>query len=484
MADRAISELVAAERVTPADLFVLEQSGVAKKLTGQVLENWLVSFADGHGGIQKIEKVGTASLVDTYRITLADQTTFDFTVTNGKSITGISKTGTEGLRDDYTITFNDSSSTKFSVTNGKGIKEISKTNTSGLVDTYTIKFNDNTTTTFKVTNGAKGDKGDAMYVWIKYASQKPTTESHSFGDVIDRWIGIYSGNASTAPADWQQYKWFEIKGAKGDTGAAATLKSSKIEYQESTSGTAVPSGTWSTTIPNVAQGKYLWTRVTQQFNSGDPVVLYSVARSGRDGTGTVSTVAGVSPDLAGNVPLTAGDIQALAISGGTMSGNINMGGYLISNIRTPENDNDAVSKKSLLDLVYPVNSVYITLSRTSPAEIWGGTWTQITGRVLIGVGAPSTNNSNYFGAITGGWQIDNPGETGGQDYHTLTVDEMPEHSHTIPTVGDSGGTVSASIRWDYKLKDYGKPSTSKTGGNGKHNNMMPYFGAYIWYRVA
>ena len=65
----------------------MEQSGTAKKLTGQTLENWLVSMADGHGGIQSIAKTsssGTNPVVDTYTITLADTTTSTFTVTNGR----------------------------------------------------------------------------------------------------------------------------------------------------------------------------------------------------------------------------------------------------------------------------------------------------------------------------------------------------------------------------------------------------------------
>lgn len=104
MADQAIGELIRAQSISPTDLFVLEQSNVAKALTGQTLMNWLVSFADGHGGIHSIEKKSSSGLTDTYRITLADTTIFDFTVTNGRSIIGISKTDTSGLVDTYTIT--------------------------------------------------------------------------------------------------------------------------------------------------------------------------------------------------------------------------------------------------------------------------------------------------------------------------------------------------------------------------------------------
>lgn len=309
MADKSVGELIAAQSVTPTDLFVLEQNGTAKKLTGQVLENWLVSFADGHGGIQSFDHVGTSGLVDTYRITMADTTTFDFDVNNGRGINTIKKTGTIGL-----------------------------------VDTYTINFNDATSSTFEVANGAKGDKGDNQYVWIKYASQKPTASSHSFGDVADNWIGIYSGASATAPTDWTQYEWFQIKGEKGDTGEPATLNSFTVEYHVSDSGTIIPSGAWSSSVPVVAQGKYLWTRTTQRFNTGSPVVSYSVSRMGLDGSGSVSSVADISPDENGNVPLTAEHIGALPNTGGDMAGAINMNGQKIKGLNAPTEDDEPATK--------------------------------------------------------------------------------------------------------------------------------------------
>ena len=61
------------------------------------------------------------------------------------------------------------------------------------------------------------------------------------------------------------------------------VKSTTVEYQASTSGTTVPTGTWSSTIPTVAQGSYLWTRTTTNYTSGTPTVGYSVARMGVNG---------------------------------------------------------------------------------------------------------------------------------------------------------------------------------------------------------
>lgn len=274
MADKAISELVSAEQIKAADMFVLEQDGSAKKLTGQVLLNWLTAAADGHGGVQSIAKTGSSGLVDTYTITLADQT-----------------------------------------------KQ-----------------------TFTVTNGAKGDKGDNAYLWIKYASQEPTPSSHSMSDIPDDWIGVYSGNSTTAPTDYTQYKWFQYKGEKGDTGNPATLESARTEYQGSDSGTIIPSGVWSTSIPVVAQGKYLWTRVTQTYNTGDPVVSYSVSRMGLDGSGAVSSVAGISPNPDGNVPLTASNVGALANTGGDLTGELKMNGQPISGLNNPTENTHAANK--------------------------------------------------------------------------------------------------------------------------------------------
>lgn len=193
-----------------------------------------------------------------------------------------------------------------------GITSIAKTSSSGTnpkVDTYTITFADESTSSFTVTNGLKGDTGAQTYVWIRYANRNPVSDS-DLTTTPDKWIGIYVGTASSAPSTRGSYTWYEYKGETGDTGAAATLESSAIEYQASASGTEIPSGAWSSTVPTVQQGYYLWTRTTLTFNSGSPVIIYSVSRSGVDGsgTGTVQSVNEVDPDNNGNVSLSATDI--------------------------------------------------------------------------------------------------------------------------------------------------------------------------------
>ena len=243
MADKQISDLVAASSVQPADLFVLEQTGTAKKLTGQTLISWMTAYADGHGGIQ--------------------------------SITWTTR-GTSG---------------------------------NGQYHDATIHYADGTTSTFTIRDGIKGNMGDSWYIHIKYAADLPTADT-DMSDQPDNWIGIYSGTSSTAPAHYTGYEWFKWKGDTGATGAAATITSQEVGYMTSASGTVVPEGSWSSTIPTVPAGYYLWcrTRVVYSDENNTTVTSYSVSRNGIDGQGAVSSVNSISPDAQGNIALTASDI--------------------------------------------------------------------------------------------------------------------------------------------------------------------------------
>ncbi len=161
MADKTVGELPRASTVTTTDLFVMEQAGQAKSLTGQVLINDLATALDGHGGIKSI------TLNDDYTLTfvMADDTEVQTTSvrgatgakgdkgTDGRAITSVAKISTSGLVDTYKISFSDNTSTNFTVTNGSSIKSIAKTATSGLTDTYTVTLTDGTTSTFNVKNG-------------------------------------------------------------------------------------------------------------------------------------------------------------------------------------------------------------------------------------------------------------------------------------------------------------------------------------------
>ena len=68
----------------------------------------------------------------------------------------------------------------------------------------------------------------------------------------------------------------------GDTGKG--IKSTAITYQASTSGTTIPTGTWSGSIPTVSAGQYLWTRTIMTYTDNTTSTLYSVGKMGTNGT--------------------------------------------------------------------------------------------------------------------------------------------------------------------------------------------------------
>ena len=76
-----------------------------------------------------------------------------------------------------------------------------------------------------------------------------------------------------------------------ENGTSVTVKSNVTEYTSSTSGTTTPTSGWQSTIPTVAQGSFLWTKVTTTFSDSSSAVSYTVSRQGANGTnGTSVTV--------------------------------------------------------------------------------------------------------------------------------------------------------------------------------------------------
>jgi len=149
--------------------------------------------------------------------------------------------------------------------------------------------------------------------------------------------------------------------------------------------------------------------------------------------------------------------------------------------------------------LFPIGSVYFTTTDSSPASFLGGTWTRIAqGRFIAGVG----NGSDGVGS-----RFLSAGNTGGVYMHSLTVEEMPSHSHEgeTGTVGANGEFISTgqptlldgrkSFNHERKghtnasginkaLRLDGQVFLQDSGGNQPHENTPPAFGLYVWSRIA
>lgn len=113
---------------------------------------------------------------------------------------------------------------------------------------------------------------------IKQNAEKITLQAKSVTEIK----GIASSANSNASSALNKANNLTDRANSGEFDGRG-VKSTTVEYQASTSGTTVPTGTWSATIPTVAQGSYLWTKTTTNYTSGTPTVGYSVARMGVNG---------------------------------------------------------------------------------------------------------------------------------------------------------------------------------------------------------
>lgn len=132
------------------------------------------------------------------------------------------------------------------------------------------------------------------------------------------------------------------------------------------------------------------------------------------------------------------------------------------------------SIKELLDAVYPVGSLYMSVNSAEPSILFGGTWERLKDRFLLAAG-------DSYAA----------GAAGGEAAHTLTVGEMPKHHHNLYVRGfDNSSSKEAIVNGSYNYTSVQSNAgqaeliISSTGGSAAHNNMPPYLAVYMWKRTA
>ena len=140
----------------------------------------------------------------------------------------------------------------------------------------------------------------------------------------------------------------------------------------------------------------------------------------------------------------------------------------ILNLTNKENSNNVFLK------TYPVGSIYISTSSTNPSVIYGGTWERYgQGKTLVGL----NESESEFSTVN---------KIGGEKTHTLTISEMPRHTHSLYM---NSGTDDLS-RGFWLVQDAVPVSTSRAniteyeGWSQPHNNLQPYITVYMWKRIS
>lgn len=141
---------------------------------------------------------------------------------------------------------------------------------------------------------------------------------------------------------------------------------------------------------------------------------------------------------------------------------------------------------SLANLFFPIKKVVIFNDNDDHSNYLGFTWERIaSGKMLVGIDSADTD----FNTI---------GKKGGEKEHTLTINEMPAHSHKLR--GNTNVVFDESSIYPYLLAsakrgyangdsvvlgvDYTINDTTNTGGGQSHNNMPPYQVVALWQRVS
>lgn len=162
--------------------------------------------------------------------------------------------------------------------------------------------------------------------------------------------------------------------------------------------------------------------------------------------------------------------------------------------------NEAINNNWLT--VYPIGSIYMCVNDINPSEIFGGTWVQIKDRFLLAAGDTYNNGS------TGGSATYTPSGTVGS--HTLTVDEIPSHTHELEGEAIAGDNLAIAVEpemtYGAALGDRSavnnisgvnvlsvSGNAKATGGGQEHshgftgteqNSMPPYLAVKVWKRTA
>lgn len=153
----------------------------------------------------------------------------------------------------------------------------------------------------------------------------------------------------------------------------------------------------------------------------------------------------------------------------------------------------AWSAGTTLQDVYPVGSVYINTSATSPATLFGfGTWSAIQGRMLIGADGTYTAGSTGGAATVSLTAAQNGTHTHVQDAHNHTQDA---HQHTVGMTltyyrdgsgsNDQRGIAGSINTSSVAATNQAATASNQNSGSGTaHENLPPYLAVYIWTRTA
>ena len=209
------------------------------------------------------------------------------------------------------------------------------------------------------------------------------------------------------------------------------------------------------------------TTIQPKLTAGSNVQINSNVISATDTT--YSNFIGADGGSGGSAGLVPAPVASDNVK--VLQGNGTWGLVGTNNIDTGAVTATKLDKATVLDLFYPVGSYYETSDANfNPNTSWGGTWVEDSaGRVTV------AKDTGTFSTVGG---------TGGEETHTLNINEMPSHTHNFTygtNTAGAGQTATVSSNDGPFVSSY---VNQTTGGDQPHNNLQPYVVVRRWHRTA
>ncbi|QGJ84773.1 tail assembly [Lactococcus phage P1046] len=169
----------------------------------------------------------------------------------------------------------------------------------------TLKTGDTVWAKYEISgSGTDSALWNAGHKWEEGSIATPYMQSASEVTTADwpKYIGHYTDFTQADSTNPSDYTWGPMRGDDGKDGADGHdgiagkdgngIKTTVITYQASTNGTTAPTGTWSTSVPSVPKGSFLWTRTIWTYTDNATETGYAVAYMGTNGNNGNDGVAG------------------------------------------------------------------------------------------------------------------------------------------------------------------------------------------------
>ena len=266
-------------------------------------------------------------------------------------------------------------------------------------------------------------------------SMSPTIYTPSPSDDFENAYPTYSGTYTDYTAQDSQnpvdYVWSRILGNGGQDGNDGVgIASTAITYQASTSGTTAPTGTWSTTIPSVPAGQFLWTKTVTTYTNNTNSTAYTVAKMGSDGKPGSNGVS-VSSVVEEYYVSTSPTSQTGGAWSTTVPNNADPNKYIWRRLKTTMSDSTVTYTNPAL--IQGMTGIYPYIGPTQPANPKEGQqWWKSDA---------SGNVTNFYVYKSGSWQ----GQTIQQSVlNIIELNAVTITGSTITGTTINGGVISGA----------------------------------------